>query len=173
VRENELLVEVVHPASGEPVAPGETGEVVFSTLTRRGMPLIRYRTGDLSRLLPGTCACRSPLLRLERIHGRIDAGIDLDDERLTMAALDEVLFPFARVIDFSATYRPGPPPALHVDVACLHDDGTLEALYAAVAGIPGLAQAIDRGLRLALAVNGDGRLVSRVGKRRIALDNAA
>jgi len=167
MREHELLVEVVHPQSGEPVAPGEAGEVVFTTLTRRGLPLIRYRSGDLSRLLPAACACGSPLQRLERMRGRIGEGIDVGAGRLTMAALDEALFAHPDVVDFSATFRPGTPPALHVDVSCLSDGGDPDALRAALEGVPAC-----RGLRLTLAAATGGRLMNRVGKRRIVLDNA-
>ena len=52
LRETDLYVEIVDPETGNPVLDGEPGEVVFTTLTRRGMPLIRYRTGDVSRFLP-------------------------------------------------------------------------------------------------------------------------
>jgi phenylacetate-CoA ligase len=165
MREHELLVEVVAPDGGAPMAPGDFGEVVFTTLTRRGMPLIRYRTGDISRIVPGACACGSPLLRLERIHGRIGGGIG----GLTMAALDEALFASPEVIDFSARYRPGPTPALHIDVATLPGCGEAEALRAALVAIPVLAKDI----KVSVAIIADGRLRTRVGKRRIAMDNAA
>ena len=62
--------EVVDPVSGEPVPDGTPGEVVFTTLTRQAMPLIRYRTGDMAAMLPGPCVCGSPLRRLSRIRGR-------------------------------------------------------------------------------------------------------
>ena len=71
LREADLLVEVVDPVSGDPVADGREGEVVLSTLTRKGMPLLRYRTGDMGRILPGPCACGSPLRRLGPVAGRI------------------------------------------------------------------------------------------------------
>ena len=48
----------------------QAGEVVFTTLTRQAMPLIRYRTGDMAAMLPGPCVCGSPLRRLSRIRGR-------------------------------------------------------------------------------------------------------
>jgi phenylacetate-coenzyme A ligase PaaK-like adenylate-forming protein len=174
MRENELLVEVVQPESGVAVAPGEHGEVVFSTLTRRGMPLIRYRTGDISRVLPGTCACGSPLVRLERIQGRIGGGIDLAGSgMLTMATLDEALFAHPEVVDFSANYRPGRTPALHLEIATLPGNGKAEHLRAALATIPVLAQAIAaQGLGLSVATAPDSRLLTRAGKRRIAVDNA-
>lgn len=166
MRDHELLVEIVRPDSGEPVAPGEIGEVVFTTLVRRGLPLIRYRSGDLSRLLPGACACGSPLARLERIRGRIGEGIAFGTGQLRMAALDEALFARPEVVDFSASFRPGPPPGLHLDIACLRD-GDAAALRAAIECVAPL-----RDLRISLAVSDDGRLKSRVGKRRIVLDNA-
>src|SRR6266536_362816 len=55
VREADLYLEIVDIDTGRPVPAGRFGEIVFTTLTRRGMPFIRYRTGDISRFLPGVC----------------------------------------------------------------------------------------------------------------------
>ena len=74
LREGDLFFEVVDPVSGEPVPDGTPGEVVFTTLTRQAMPLIRYRTGDMAAMLPGPCVCGSPLRRLSRIRGRFRKG---------------------------------------------------------------------------------------------------
>ena len=71
LRELDLWVEVVDVATGLPLPPGQEGEVVITTLSREAMPLIRYRTGDVASLLPGPCACGSPLRRLGAIRGRI------------------------------------------------------------------------------------------------------
>ncbi|OLN25533.1 Phenylacetate-coenzyme A ligase [Desulfovibrio sp. DV] len=71
LREAQLYFEVLDPGSDTPVAAGEVGEVVFTTLTRRGVPLVRYRTGDAARMLPGPCPCGSALRRLGPILGRI------------------------------------------------------------------------------------------------------
>lgn len=65
-----LYYELVDPDSGLPVPEGEYGEIVVTTLLRRAMPLIRYRTGDRSRFLPGGCPCGSVLRRLERVSAR-------------------------------------------------------------------------------------------------------
>jgi phenylacetate-CoA ligase len=174
MREAELLFEIVDPASGAPVADGELGEVVLTTLTRRGLPLIRYRTGDISRSVLGHCACGSPLLRLDRIAGRLRGGVDLDRTELTMADLDETLFAFPQVIDFATSYRPGLLSRLHVDVSTLPGRDDAVALRGAVAGIPAIADALAaRRLRLSVTVTADGQLRTRVGKRRIAVDNAA
>ncbi|MEY4026843.1 MAG: Phenylacetate-coenzyme ligase, partial [Pseudomonadota bacterium] len=61
--------EIIHPETGEPVADGEMGELVFTSLTKEALPIIRYRTRDLTRLLPGTA--RS-MRRMEKITGRSD-----------------------------------------------------------------------------------------------------
>ncbi|MBS1161177.1 MAG: AMP-dependent synthetase [Proteobacteria bacterium] len=164
LREHELLVEIVDPASGAPVLPGQPGEVVFTTLQRRGLPLLRYRTGDLSRLLPGTCACGSPLARLARLSGRLGAGVDLGDgRRLTIADLDEALFALPGIIDFTATFQSGPPPALHLAVSYLAGRGSPTAIRAALADSP----ALPSGLPLTLTLSSAGRLHGRSGKRTI------
>lgn len=81
LREADLFFEVVDPVSGVPVPDGTPGEVVFTTLTRRAMPLLRYRTGDVAAMLPGPCVCGSPLRRLARIAGRLrrteTGGVDI------------------------------------------------------------------------------------------------
>jgi len=68
----DLFLEVIDPLTAAPLPLGEPGELVLSTLNRRGMPLIRYRTGDAARLLPGPCPCGCPLPRLETVPGRIE-----------------------------------------------------------------------------------------------------
>ena len=74
LREADLYFEIIDPDSGQLLPEGCEGEVVFSTLTRRGMPLIRYRTGDFSRFLPEKCACGSVLKRLARVGSRVVPG---------------------------------------------------------------------------------------------------
>ena len=65
-------VEIIDPETGEPVPEGEIGELVLTTLDRDMMPLIRYRTRDLTRILPGKCPCGRTHLRIDRIKGRSD-----------------------------------------------------------------------------------------------------
>jgi phenylacetate-CoA ligase len=73
VWEDHYFCEVVDPASGRPLADGEEGELVVTTLTREGLPLVRYRTHDLTRIVSrGRCACGRTHLRLDRVRGRTD-----------------------------------------------------------------------------------------------------
>src|SRR5262249_35809997 len=67
-----FLVEVVDPQSGEPLPDGEVGELVFSTLTKEALPLLRYRTGDLASVTREPCACGRTFARMSRILGRTD-----------------------------------------------------------------------------------------------------
>lgn len=70
--EDHFLVEIVDPETLEPVTEGERGELVMTTLVREGMPLIRYRTKDMTRIIPGPCRCGRTHRRIERITGRTD-----------------------------------------------------------------------------------------------------
>jgi phenylacetate-CoA ligase len=70
--EDSFLVEIVDPGTGAPVPDGECGELVLTTLARTGTPLLRYRTRDLTRILPGTCPCGRTHRRIDRIRGRSD-----------------------------------------------------------------------------------------------------
>jgi len=102
LREADLYVEIIDPVSGEVLPEGEMGEVVFTTLTRTTMPLVRYRTGDLSRLIPGPCPCGSFIKRMARITRRLNCGIDLPASLFTQNDLDEALFQIKEILDFSA-----------------------------------------------------------------------
>ena len=70
--EDAFIAEIVDPETLEPVADGEVGELVMTTLDRQAMPLIRYRTRDLTRFIPGDCPCGRTHRRIDRITGRTD-----------------------------------------------------------------------------------------------------
>jgi phenylacetate-CoA ligase len=70
--EDAFIAEIVNPETLEPVADGERGELVFTTLDRQAMPILRYRTRDLTRFLPGECPCGRTHRRIDRITGRSD-----------------------------------------------------------------------------------------------------
>lgn len=70
VREADLYIEIIDPHTGEVLLDGQPGEIVFTTLTRKGMPFVRYRTGDRSMWITGQCQCGSKLKRLARVGDR-------------------------------------------------------------------------------------------------------
>jgi phenylacetate-coenzyme A ligase PaaK-like adenylate-forming protein len=155
VREADMYFEIVHPQTGERLPDGETGEVVFTTLTRNGMPLIRYRTGDLSCFLPDICPCGTILKSLEKIRYRIDGlmpvagGVDQPFAHLGMADLDEVLFPINELLNFSAEIRQSEEMVeLHITGLTLPDakPGIAEQVRAALQSAPPIAFASQENL---------------------------
>jgi phenylacetate-CoA ligase len=72
VWEDNFVLEIINPATGEPVADGQPGELVLTSINREAMPLLRYRTRDLTSIIPGPCACGRTHRRIHRITGRSD-----------------------------------------------------------------------------------------------------
>ena len=98
LRENHVIAEIVDEA-GNPLSPGETGELVITTIGMEAMPLIRYRTGDYTRILPTPCPCGSEVLRLDSVRRKGEAA--------EISCLDETLFALPWVADYRAERREG------------------------------------------------------------------
>ncbi len=106
LREADLLFEIIHPVTGEPLPDGRMGEIVFTTLNHRAMPLIRYRTGDMAAILTDPCPCGSVLRRMAWVQGRNQEKIRLSDGIvLDLKSLDEALFAVAGVINFQVALK--------------------------------------------------------------------
>jgi phenylacetate-CoA ligase len=91
VNEDHFVVEVIDPRTLSPVAPGTEGELVFTTISKEGFPVIRYRTGDLGVVDPAPCACGRTLARMSRIRGRIDDLIILGAVKLFPSQVEQIL----------------------------------------------------------------------------------
>jgi phenylacetate-CoA ligase len=103
LREGDIFFEVVDHETGQPCPEGAIGEVVITTLTRQGMPLIRYMTGDISRILSQPCPCGSVLKRMDRVRGRWDGAVHLgSDIILTLSDMDDTLFRLQGLFDYRA-----------------------------------------------------------------------
>ncbi len=89
-----LYIEIIDPVTLKPVPDGEMGEIVITTLVKEGAPLIRYRTHDLSRIIPGTCPCGSPFPRLDVIAGRTDDMMKIKGVNVFPNQIEEVLREF-------------------------------------------------------------------------------
>jgi phenylacetate-CoA ligase len=100
--EADLLLEIVHPETGAPAPPGEEGELVFTTLNREAMPLVRYRTHDLSRLIVEPCSCGTgSLLKIDTVKKRIESMAMVGDgDTIYPALFDDVLFEIPGVLDY-------------------------------------------------------------------------
>lgn len=177
LREADLLFEVIDPDTGKNVPEGEWGEVVFTTLTRRGMPLIRYRTGDRSRFLPGPCPCGGTIRRLDYIDRRIGNEIVLPGGVLDMPLLEEALFPLRSLADFRASCREGPGGGRELAVEGLTMDGwpplSVSDLEKALEAVPVIASALAAGaLSLAVSLSSAPDLRPLYGAKRAILSPA-
>lgn len=95
--EDMVIVEIINPETLEPVAEGEVGEMVLTTLTREAMPLIRYRTRDLTNFLPGDCPCGRTHRRIARLKGRSDDMIIVKGVNIFPIQIEKILMNFSEL----------------------------------------------------------------------------
>ena len=95
--EDYYIVEIVDPQTLEPVPEGEVGELVLTTINREAMPLLRYRTRDLTRILPGECPCGRHHKRLDRMKGRSDDMIILKGVNIFPMQVEKILVQYPQL----------------------------------------------------------------------------
>ncbi len=117
LRENHVIAEIID-AEGRPLPWGEYGELVITTIGMEAMPLIRYRTGDYTRILPEPCPCGSRTIRLDALRRK---GVNAD-----ILKLDEEIFDLPFAVDYKAELS---GDILSIEALCL--GGSVEALEAA------------------------------------------
>jgi phenylacetate-CoA ligase len=166
--EDHFYPEIIDPVTGDVVAEGETGELVITTLTKTGMPMIRYRTRDLTRLLPGTA--RS-MRRMEKITGRSDDMIILRGVNVFPTQIEEQvlatpgLAPYYQIELFKA----GPMDAMRVHVEALPEHSDAQAREV-------LAQQLSKrvkesvGVTCEIALGDPGSVERSQGKARRVVD---
>jgi phenylacetate-CoA ligase len=91
VFEDHFIPEIIDPVTGQILPLGESGELVFTTLTKEAFPVLRYRTRDISRLLPTPCVCGRTHLRMERISGRTDDMLIIRGVNVFPSQIESVL----------------------------------------------------------------------------------
>ncbi len=99
VWEDHFLLEVIDPETGETLEPGKKGELVFTTLTKEGMPLLRYRTRDISRIIAEDCSCGRTHIKIERISGRSDDMLIVRGINIFPSQIEEVLLSYPEVAE--------------------------------------------------------------------------
>jgi phenylacetate-CoA ligase len=92
INEDHFLVEIIDPNTLEPVAPGEIGELVITTLTKEAFPVIRFRTRDLTRLMPEPCPCGRKFMMMQRVMGRTDDMLIIKGVNVFPSQIEAVLF---------------------------------------------------------------------------------
>ena len=97
INEDHFLPEIINPDTLEPAAQGETGELVFTTITKEGLPLIRYRTRDLTRLIYEPCTCGRTLVRMVKCKGRSDDMLIIRGVNVFPSQIETVLLQMSEV----------------------------------------------------------------------------
>ncbi|TAN39335.1 MAG: phenylacetate--CoA ligase family protein [Nitrospirae bacterium] len=92
INEDHFYAEIVNPETLVPVAPGETGELVITTLTKEAFPVIRFRTRDLTRFIPEPCPCGRKTMRMSRVMGRTDDMLIIKGVNVFPSQIEAVLF---------------------------------------------------------------------------------
>jgi phenylacetate-CoA ligase len=142
--EDAFLVEVLNPTTLEPMPEGEEGELVLTTLDREAMPLIRYRTRDLTAILPGACPCGRTHKRIARIKGRSDDMFIIKGVNVFPMQVETLLM---SVPEVGRNYRiilenEGPMDAMTVQVEVQH-----EFFRGDIKGLKALQQRITAALK--------------------------
>jgi phenylacetate-CoA ligase len=167
IRENDLYIEVIDK-NGNRLPDGEYGEVVFTTLTRKGMPVIRYKTGDYGRWKKQKCPCGSPLRLLDRVSHRIDyEGI------IPITLLDECLFSIDFVVDYDA-YLNNDTLTLYLKLIGGYTQDVINNAKEALCALTKTKLAKEKGLKLSVKATYDiGDPMTALKKRKIIKENAA
>ncbi|MGC9370001.1 MAG: phenylacetate--CoA ligase PaaK [Paracoccaceae bacterium] len=167
--EDHFYPEIIDPETGEPVEDGEMGELVFTTLTKEGLPMIRYRTRDLTRLLPGTA--RS-MRRMEKITGRSDDMIILRGVNVFPTQIEEQVLATGGLANHFQIelFRAGRMDAMRVHVECT-PDATDEASKTAAARM--LTKRIKDivGVSTEIDIKDPGEVERSQGKAKRVVDN--
>ena len=131
--EDYYIAEIVDPVTLEPVPDGEVGELVLTTLRREGMPLLRYRTRDLTRFLTGTCPCGRTHRRIDRFKGRSDDMLIVKGVNIFPVQVEKILMGFPELgSDYLITIETvgdNDEMTVEVELAAITDDyGSLTSL---------------------------------------------
>jgi phenylacetate-CoA ligase len=97
INEDHFLCEIIDPVTAEPLSPGEQGELVVTTLTKEGFPMIRYRTGDITRLNYDTCKCGRTFTRMDKIKGRSDDMLKIRGVNVFPSQIESVLMVYPQI----------------------------------------------------------------------------
>ena len=168
VWEDHFYPELINPRSGAPAAAGERGEILFTSLTKQAMPLVRYRTRDLTRLLPGTA--RPGHRRMERVTGRSDDMIVLRGVNVFPTQIEELLL---RIPGLAPHFQLVLTSRDHLDELTVHVEarpGLAEEQRSAAARALA-AQVLDHvGVRVQVAVGDPDTIERSAGKMRRVVD---
>lgn len=174
INEDHFLAEILDPETLEPVADGEVGELVITTLTKEAFPVLRYRTRDLTRFIPEPCPCGRTFKRIERILGRSDDMLIIKGVNVFPTQIESVLF---EIDNTEPHYRIIVDRQNNVDVATVMVEATESIFFHEMKKQRALVEEIKRRLSSELGVSMAVKLVEEKtlgrfeGKGQRVIDN--
>ena len=154
--EDHFYAEIIDPATGEVLPDGEWGELVLTTLDREASPVVRYRTRDITRIIPGQCACGRTHRRIDRLHGRTDDMLIIRGVNVFPSQIENVMEAFDAV---SSWYQIELTTKNYLDVVTLKAEVNPGFDFDDMSAIEGLQRQIQAALKAALSVGVRVRLV--------------
>lgn len=146
LNEFNFLTEVVDPETGEQLEDGEVGELIFTTFDRKGMPLIRYNSHDLGRIIPEICSCGLPLKRIE-IKGRSDDLIPIGaGDNLFTRMFDEAIFSIPEILEYQVIFdkKDGKDLITIIAESNVIDDKIKKKIVDAVLNMPEIKNGVEQ-----------------------------
>ena len=156
IAEDHFLCEIIDPATGQVLPDGEWGELVVTTLDREASPVFRYRTRDITRILPGSCPCGRTHRRIDRIHGRTDDMLIIRGVNVFPTQIENVMETFDEV---SSWYQIELTTKNYLDVVTLKSEVNPDFDFDSTGAIENLQNRIQAALKTALSVGVKVRLV--------------
>src|SRR5450759_1135318 len=156
VNEDAFLIEIVDQDTLRPVEDGLVGEVVFTRLAKEGIPVVRYRTRDISRIVTGTCACGRTFRRMERVFGRTDDMLIIRGVNVFPSQIEQVL---AGIPGVAPHYQVILARAGSLDTVEVHVEISPDMEFDEIRELEGLQRRVRADIESALAVSIAVRLV--------------
>ncbi len=147
--EDHFFAEIIDPETGEVLPDGEWGELVLTTIDREATPVVRYRTRDITRIMPGTCACGRTHRRIDRLHGRTDDMLIIRGVNVFPSQIEDVMKTFTQI---SSWYQIELTRKHHLDVVTLKVEPNPDFDFDEVRAIEQLQRDISARLKSALSV---------------------
>ena len=147
--EDHFYAEIIDPETGEVLPEGEWGELVITTIDREATPVVRYRTRDITRIIPGECACGRTHRRIDRLHGRTDDMLIIRGVNVFPSQIEDVM---KTVPELSSWYQVELTTVAHLDRVTLKVELEQGFDFDEIAAIERLQKQVESKLKAALSV---------------------
>ncbi|MBQ9069171.1 MAG: AMP-binding protein, partial [Eggerthellaceae bacterium] len=147
--EDHFFAEIINPETGQRVPDGEWGELVLTSVDREAVPVVRYRTRDITRILPGECACGRTHRRIDRLHGRTDDMLIIRGVNVFPSQIEDVMKTFDQM---SSWYQIELTRDGSLDVVTLKAEVNPDFDFDQMSSIQNLQKKIQAAMKAALSV---------------------